>query len=204
MSKRAGIIEKYLKDIGTATEREIKFSLATFLFKRYGGELEPASAEIVEIFGELALPNSDECYAYAAGVTNRVFGEQLTTPFQTQHVIEITERAKHLSTNERLSSLITGAAFNICYARYAVAGGKHGIFSNNYLAYIRTIGRSPGSDVSFALFKKITYLHPDILNPLTALLELGIFRPLPRNPNSKELFNAVHEFALKVGTVSES
>jgi len=38
-----------------------------------------------------------------------------------------------------------------------------------------------------------------VVEPLITLLTLGIFEPLPQNPDSQEIYTGVHAFAVKAG-----
>jgi hypothetical protein len=185
MTKRTLRIANYLRDLATAADGQARMALARYLSEVYAAERAVRLTE-------------DEVAYLAAGVTNRVFGEPPVNDFQRDQRELISKRSRELSTNDHICELVTKAAYIGCYARYVMSGGSIGVFSNHYLQYIRGL-----SFASYDLVQKaqvrIRVLGPAILAPLEAMVELGIFRPLPKNPNEKNFYAEIHEFAIASG-----
>jgi hypothetical protein len=212
------VVAEYIVKIGTATENEAKFALVLFLLKRFEEE---------GTFNGLACPEGKEAVYLAAGtVMNVIFGEidlehsgseswrrrvekekpfasesipDLTVQFAGDNASQIENEARKLSSDDQLCLVLTGAAYNTCYARYIQAGGSRGIFSNLFITYIRTIYKFEDSDLGLKTFGKICELGSRILNPIDAMLNLGILRHFPSNPSEQNYYTAVHEFAVAMG-----
>lgn len=76
------------------------------------------------------------------------------------------------------------------------------MFSNPFLGYIRP-GRDPMSRLNRQIIAelgiKIQALDEHILDSMDAMQSLGILRQLPYSPNERLFYDAVHEFARRVG-----
>jgi hypothetical protein len=185
------VSDDYILKIGLATENEAKLALFHFLQAEYSEEsrIDPERPE-----------------ALAASVTNRVFGEEsdgdANAAFAKENPELITTCAREIGKRNDLCKLLSGAAYNTCYARYLRAGGKRSMFSNRFLGYVRA-GRdltSPSNrQIQVELYSEIALLGRHILRPMDAMATLGISRPLPYSPNERDFYNAVHEFARRVG-----
>ena len=202
--------DDYLKKIGLATENEAKAALYKFLYAEYRTRAGVVSQALGSETGD--AHDEDFSAKLAVAVTNRVFGETASNDagkkFGEENEKLISHHASRLSSNEKLCGIMSGAAYNTCYARFLRAGGKRGIFSNKLLAYVRALsGLNQGDEslmqLSVSLFGEIRdSLGADILAPLESMQSLGIFRPLARNPNEREYYNAVHQFAMSVAVGS--
>lgn len=118
----------YISQIGIATENTAKLALSEYLEREY--------RSVDGFDGETPV-------ALAGTVTDCVFGEELNgsdekIAFVKANTELITKHARNLAQREDLCQLLTGAAYNTCYGRYVRAGGKRTIFSNPFLAYIRS------------------------------------------------------------------
>jgi hypothetical protein len=122
--------EDYLKQICSATANEAKMGLALVLMNRY--ERESDGKPISE----------DEVAALVAGVVNCVFGEDASNDYQRNNADKIAAYGHELANDEELCLVLSGAAYNMAYARYLIAGGSRGMFSNDFLT---ARGASPGS-----------------------------------------------------------
>lgn len=182
---------EYILKIGLASENEAKWGLFEFLQTEY--------------LKEVGF-DADRAAALAGAVTNRVFGEEpdgeANIAFAKKNPELIETRAREIRQDEFLCQLLSGAAYNACYARYLRAGGKRSMFSNPFLAYIRA-GREATSRVNgqivAELGREILSLDGHILDSMDAMLSLGIFRQLPYSPNEHLFYDAVHEFARRAG-----
>ncbi|HEV3480787.1 MAG TPA: hypothetical protein VGR97_00510 [Candidatus Acidoferrales bacterium] len=131
--------------------------------------------------------------ALAAGVANRIFGDEASEESyrsfagENKELVEIL--ARRLGNEEDLCRVLSGAAYNACYARYLDAGGKRGLITP-YLGYIRAMSRHDWSSTA-SIFLKIEKLGKNILAPIDSMFHLGIFRPLPNNPNERNFYEAV-------------
>jgi hypothetical protein len=154
----------------------------------------------------------DAAASLAASVTNKVFGEEPTgdnkqqgLAFAEENKEFIEARAKRLAPDDGLCAILSGAAYNTCYARYVSAGGSRGMFSNRFLTYIRALSGLMRGDTSLAtLYGKLANEIPhdlgtNVLAPVESMHSLGIFRPLPHNPNERQFYEAVCQFATKAG-----
>lgn len=182
-----GLAGRYLIEIGHRTALEMKFGLAKMLLQRYKAEFDEDVASYL-----------------AAAVTNRVFTESPDEPgaqkFVRDNAALVENEAERVRGDSELCDLLTSATYSACYARYIETGGKRGIFSNNFLAYVRAVSKSfvdfSYIDISANL---ATALPRSVVESFLTLLKLGIFRPLPRNPDSKEIYRRVHDFAVTQG-----
>src|SRR5439155_10410926 len=132
-------VKSHFCEIGFATETEAKCALCKVLFREYEREgLEDTAAAKL-----------------AAAVTNKVFGEEPTGDVgkafaaENQELIEI--HARRLASDDRLCAVLSGAAYNVCYARYVSAGGSQGMFSNHFLTYTRALSRVTEGKMRFAI-----------------------------------------------------
>ena len=185
--------DAYILKIGLATENAAKLGLFRFLAEEYKKQYE-------------SEPDPDFAEEVAATVTDRIFGEEAKqepqVEFAKQHSNLITEQAKAIGNREELCRLLTGAAYNTCYARYLRAGGKRSMFSNPFLAYIRAgrdISSQSSREIQVQLYGEIGLLGRQILRPFDTMESLGILRPLPYSPNEREFYDAVRAFAQRVG-----
>lgn len=142
----------------------------------------------------------------ASAVTNKVFDERPTgdpgRTFAAANVELIEIHARELAADDRLAAVLTGAAYNACYARYVRAAGTRGIFSNSFLTYVRALSRwgDPSMvELCEKMRRKILELGESVLGPLESMNSLGIFRPLPNNPDERGHYEAVHQFAVEAG-----
>jgi hypothetical protein len=181
----------YILKIGLATENEAKLGLFEFLKTQY---LRQVDFDL------------DRAAGLAAGVTNKVFGEQpndeANTAFARDNEKLIEAQAREIARDETLCQLLSGAAYNTCYARFLRAGGKRSMFSNTFLAYVRA-GCNPTNrlnrQIIVELGSEILTLNAHILDSMDAMQSLGILRTLPHSPNERLFYDAVHDFANRVG-----
>jgi hypothetical protein len=114
--------------------------------------------------------------------------------------VTLAETSK-LAADSELSPVLTMASYNTCYARYVHKGGKHGMFNNAYIAYIRGLSKWLGGDLSYApiaaeLYAKIVVPFGEyVLAPINRLTRSGKFCPLPDNPDEQVYFKKVVSFA---------
>jgi len=190
--------DDYIRKIGLATENAAKAALFKFLFAQYvKNRMEN---------GKDDRPDEDFAATLAAAVTNRVFGEDAANDagkqFAAQNAELISILAHMLSADDRVCAVLSGAAYNTCYARYVGAGGSRGMFSNAFLAYVRTLSRDDSYATTRAkALDRIVTLGSGILKPIESMLSLGIFRPLPDSPNERSFYDDVHHFATIVGAL---
>ena len=185
------VSDDYILKIGLATENEAKLALFHFL-----------QAEYLKRSGF----DGNRAAALAGAVTNRVFGEEAEADENAAFVRENPElievHARQIGQDESLCVLLSGAAYNTCYARYLRAGGKRSMFSNPFLAYVRSGGdltSDSNRQINVELYSEIKVLDGHILASMDAMQSLGIFRPLPYSPNERKFYDAVHQFAGRVG-----
>jgi hypothetical protein len=77
------------------------------------------------------------------------------------------------------------------------------MFSNAFLAYIRTLRREDSYEATrLKLLKPNQKFGSDILDTIESMQSLGILRPLPDSPNERSYYYAVHRFAVDVGYLS--
>jgi hypothetical protein len=96
-------------------------------------------------------------------VTDKVFGEPVTREpkiaFARENGEFIQSHAEEISRNEELYSLLAGAAYNTCCARYIDAGDKRRIFSNPFFglhsSLTRSFNRYQSADSQRILFQRI-------------------------------------------------
>jgi hypothetical protein len=157
----------------------------------------------------VGLAQADAAAALAAAVANKVFAEEPNgddgQAFAEENEEFIEVRARKLGSDDELCAILSGAAYNTSYARYVTAGGSRGMFSNRFLTYIRAKSGLYRGDASLAalsgrLAAEIPHdLGSNVLAPVQSMFTLDIFRPLPHNPNERQFYEAVHQFAIKVG-----
>ncbi len=119
----------------------------------------------------------------AASVVNRVFGHE-PTPFakENEEFVEIVSRG--LASDHVLCPILSGAAYSASYARYVAAGGKRGLFTNKFLAYVRALSNLAANDAAFGVYSETereicANFGEEVLAPLRSVVSLGIFRGLP-------------------------
>lgn len=181
--------DQYVEKIGAVTEIEAKVALSRFLYGQYRVQTGA---------------DSERSSALAAAVTNRVFGEVATgdkgMTFAAENSVLIHNDARKLASDEHLCSILSGAAYNAGYARYIRSGGRRGVFANQFLTYIRSLSRDDSyREIRDKARDGIVRLGTNILAPIESMQELGIFRPLPDNPNERQYYDAVHQFAVDSG-----
>ena len=182
-----GLTDDYLVRIANHTANEMKLAIATGLLRKYEG-----------IYGR------EFASLLAAAVSNRVFCEEASQPHARRFLAENRERvekeAASMSSDDSLCYLLTCSVYLYCYSRHLQRGGKHGFFYNPYLGYIRALSRLCDDwtyhEISIRLAEKLDYA---VVEPFLSLLELGIFRPLPRNPDERKIYSQVHSFAVSQG-----
>jgi hypothetical protein len=183
--------DEYINQIGFATEREAKVALYKSLVHQYSKQ---------RTLSAYVEPSGSDAGLLAAAVTNRIFGEPAANDFQRENVQLIEGECRKLKFDHDLCVMLSGAAYNASYARYVRAGGSRGMFSNAFLAYIRALSlNAPNRDVLLKAEGKIAKLGGDVLKPIYAMVELGLFRPLPYSPNERQFYEAVQQFALTTG-----
>jgi len=182
--------DDYICKIGIATENTAKLALFHFLWREY----------------QRAGHDEEFAGGLAGCVTDKVFGEELhggpKIGFAKHNGELIESHASEIAKNEGLCRILTGAVYNICYARYLNAGGKRTMFSNPFLAYIRA-GRDLTSrtnrHIDIDMYSEIVALGPHILAPMEAMRALKIFRTLPYSPNERAFYDAVCQFGRQAG-----
>jgi hypothetical protein len=182
--------DEYIKEIGSATAREVQMALSLRLFQRYMKTNDGGGTDHPE----------DEAVAIAAAVTNRVFGQPAADEYHERNRSHIEEECRKLSSDHNLCLILSRAAYCASYARYVHRGGSRGMFSNHFLTYIRALSKgSSYLSVQLEEQAKIDKLNQEILLPLKAMVEFEIFRPLPHNPDEREFYNMAHQFAVDNG-----
>jgi hypothetical protein len=142
----------------------------------------------------------DKAAAIAAAVTNRIFGVPPANDYQRDNPAHIEGEARRIAEDHRLCLVLSGAAYCASYARYVTHGGSRGMFSNRFLAYVRAVSKgSSYLDVQLKSEREIDALDAQILSPIRSMIELGIFRPLPYNPDERQFYRDAHEFAVENG-----
>ena len=135
-------------------------------------------------------------------MTNKVFGERGTEeahPRFAAEKAELIERdARLFASDGDLCACLSGAD-STCYARFVDAGGSRGMFSNTFLAYIRALSQGD-STLTGRFAKQIEDLGSHVLAPVRSMVSLGIFRPLPYNPNERSFYDSVHQFGVAAKT----
>ncbi|MGD0222730.1 MAG: hypothetical protein ABSF71_10355 [Terriglobia bacterium] len=141
----------------------------------------------------------------AAAVVNRVFCEEAAQPDASRFLAEnrelVEKEAASLSSDNSLCYLLTCSVYLHCYSRHVQRGGKHGFLYNPYLGYIRALSHpvddwTTYNEICSRFEEKLDHA---VVEPLQSLLQLGIFRPLPRNPNARDIYSQVHLFAVSQG-----
>ncbi|MGA3373353.1 MAG: hypothetical protein ABSC48_16480 [Terracidiphilus sp.] len=202
-------LKNYVSQIGLATENEAKMGLYLLFLDRFTKRIADSGVRAFEHRTADIGSNSPEelkeySYTLAAQCANRVFGDKASAEkwqmFIDANSAQIGEECKCLSSDEYLCQILTKAAYNAAYGRYTKAGGSIGVLSNNYLSFIRTLGRgSSYDDFAIKKFQKINELDCEILSPILSIGKLGLFRGLPHNPNEKQYYADVHNWAISVG-----
>jgi hypothetical protein len=190
-STNPGIVRRYM-------DSEVPLRLAALLARYRRAVLAFLCRE------SAVLPEGgDAAGLLAASVVNRVFGHG-PTPFarENEEFVEIVARG--LGSDRTLCPILTGAAYSACYARYVAAGGKRGMFTNKFLAYVRALSSLGSNDAAQGVYLKTgaeicAGLGEEVLAPLESVVSLGIFRGLPWNPDSRKIYDAVHRFAIEAG-----
>jgi hypothetical protein len=210
------MVSDYIVKIGTATENEVKFALSHFLHKRFTEEgtfdrlpcPDGKDAEILGVvsvvcalFGEIILDRSPSGLFRQSGemaYAQESIPEE-TVRFASDNTLKIEKAARSLSSDHKLCSILSGAAYNTGYGRYVYTGGSRGFFSNLFITYIRTLYEPNCDDLCFKTYSKICDLSPSILAPMNAMMHFGILTRFPHNPNERDYYAAVHEFAFSMG-----
>jgi len=205
------MVRDYIMKIGFATESEAKLALSILLHDRYTKE---RSAEV-----HTDSENESIAVLLAAAVMNMVFGEipipsggrrmdevvkessfpEATLRFAKENAPYVESQARSLSSEDNLCAILSGAAYNTCYARYIRAGGRRGPFSNTFLTFVRSIYKLEYMDANLKAYSQILNLGFEILRPIESMVGLGIFRRLSRNPDERGFYDATHKFAIAVG-----
>src|SRR5260370_1276177 len=152
--------DEYILKIGAETEKQATLALFAFVLRQYQAK---------------AGLDHDGAASLAAAVTNKVFGKVATgdanKAFAAANAPVIEDHARRLASDDNLCAVLSGAAYNICYARYVSAGGRRSMFSNAFLAYIRTLSRGDSYKTECMKFiGQITSLGQGILDPIQSML----------------------------------
>jgi hypothetical protein len=86
-----------------------------------------------------------------------------------------------------LPSVLSHAAFVMCYARYLEHGGKVGVLFNPYLNYLRSLNRPDMRLIAFQCSNEIETEYKGqgrILATFSGLMNYGFFVPISDNPNT--------------------
>ena len=210
------MIAEYIVKTGRATENEAKLALSAYLLNRFEEEgtfsdsscpdgEEPAvlaaSSTMNVVFGEIDLDHTSSEYWRPRRANETAWARDYipdrTVEFASENAYRIEKEARRLSSDDRLCSVLSGAAYNISYARYVIAGGKRSFVSHPFLAFIRTLYSFEHSDFHVKTYGKIHALGEDILRPIETMQRLGILRRFPHNPDERQYLRAVYEFALE-------
>jgi hypothetical protein len=92
---------------------------------------------------------------------------------------------------------VTCAVYNFSYGKYVEAGKRVGYLFHPFLAYVRALQRQQ-MDVTVNLARR-GKVPPESYLPLLHVSLLGLMRPLPWTPDSKEMFDTVIEYGKAVG-----
>jgi len=214
------VIAEYIVKVGAATEQDAKLALSTYLLHRFVNEAtfnncacaadkEPwylASGAVMNtVFGEIDLDYTGSAthYRKREGAEPPVAQNWIptdTVQFATDNSRQIREEIQKLSREYKLQEILTGAAFNIGYARYIKAGGSRGIFSNQFITHVRVLANFE-PELYLKTLEKIRELDPWILRPLHALYHYNLLSRLPRNPNERDYLTAVQNFAEEMSRI---
>lgn len=174
---------KYICDIGTATENLGRAGLYLLLLQEIRGFLSgawtdqdqfqgreearglPANLAALSAFEKIGIlkgysekiggnHREGSAFELAAAVTNRVFGEGENREFALDYALV-------LRYDEALCCILSGAAYNGCYARYLLAGGEIGPFSNQYLDYVRPLSGIVAADWKWRVKLQNSLPNPD-------------------------------------------
>lgn len=225
--------KEYLSNIGSATERDIRFALSIFLFHRFWprGTFKtavcPAGKEAIflavgaamnVILGDIDISDGAFQLKYLKRNPSNYFMKEIVGPrLVSEHVPPDTlqfaidnarlmeAEIRQLSRDNRLCSVLSGAAYNIAYARYVRAGGSRGIFSNHFLTYVRTMFCDPRLlEFHLKQARKIEELGRDITKPLDGLVGYGLLCRFPANPDERAYYKAVRQFAEEMATLERA
>jgi hypothetical protein len=183
-----GFTDKYIIELGKATEALTSAVLCMILFAKYEEEYGSGT-------------DTDFPASLAAAVTNVVLNydpaSQQGADFLQENDHLIQEKAKELSRDGELCALLSGAVYNMCYARFLALGGKRGLIINRFLGFVRALNnetkaRSPRPAAS-TLQNCLEWLgeQQPAAVPLVNLSALGLFVPLSYNPNEKTYYEIV-------------
>lgn len=189
-SLMTSMARRYMVEIGRAATLEMKIALNYRLLRTY---------EVTH--------DNDFASFLAAAVVNRIFADTTDKPAAAKFLEENEElveaESRTLSVDHDLCELLTSTVYVRSYARFLEHGGKIGFFGNRFIGYIRATSLSFRDPSYVAVaenhLRKLCDLDPKIVEPVVNLLRLGIFRPLPWNPNEKEFYQRVHAFAIREG-----
>jgi hypothetical protein len=217
------VIAEYIVKTGTATENQAKLALSAYLLNRFEEEgtfsdsacpdgEEPASlaanSTMNVVFGEIDLEHTSSEYWRPRRANERAWARDyipdLTVEFASENASQIEKEARRLSSDDNLCSVLSGAAYNISYARYVLAGGKRSFFSHPFLAFIRTLYSLEHYDFHEKTYGQIHALGEDILRPIQTMQRLGILRRFPHNPDERQYLRAVSEFAVEAQRLERS
>lgn len=214
------MIAEYIVNVGAATERDAKLALSTYFLHRFVNEAtfnncpcasdrEPwylaSGAAMNVVFGEIDLDytgSATHCRK-REGAEPPMAQDRIpkdTVQFATDNASRIRQEIQRLSREYKLQAILTGAAYNIGYARYMKAGGSRGIFSNQFITHVRVLAEFD-AELYLKTFEKIRELDPWILRPLHALYHYNLLSRLPRNPNEQDYLTAVHNFAEEMSKI---
>jgi hypothetical protein len=208
------MIAEYIVKVGAATEQDAKLALSMYFLHRFvkegafdncpcADDKEPwylaAGAAMNVVFGDIDLQRPEKEYWRTRKGNERAFAREnvpdSTVQFASENGAQIEKEVNRLSPENRLCSILSGAAYNICYGRYIKAGGSRGIFSNLYITHIRTLFEMQYQELYLKTAEQIGEIDSWILKPIDAMMRYGVLRRFPRNPNERDYFTAIHNFA---------
>jgi len=96
-----------------------------------------------------------------------------------------------------LPSVLSHAAFVMCYSRYLEHGGEVGLLFNPYLNYIRSLNRPDMRVIAFQCSNEIEAQFKGqgrILSMFSGLMNYGFFVPIPDNPKTSKIPELVNDW----------
>jgi hypothetical protein len=137
----------------------------------------------------------------AAAIPMQIFNEPAPDPvsaaFRVEHERRIADEIKMIVSDENMCEVLSGGAYNVAYGRYIKARGSR--IKNNYFSYILADASDAGSDQALLIAAQLNTLDRSILRPIYSLKASRGWHPGPGNPNEKEYYERVHQFAVSVG-----
>ena len=184
-----GIPERYISEVGARSGDAMKEALWELLQARY-----------VAVDQDADYPQK-----LAASVVDYLFCEPSKNSelraFRSEHEAVVISKARELANDESLCRVLTAAVYNFSYGRYVDSGRKIGFLFNNFHGYVRALQQPiMGHYSNYEMFVNsfIEKVGWENAEPLSRLMSLGIFRPLPHTPDEQVLMREIASFIVKL------